>query len=704
MPRMPAARGYSAGFATVAPAPTPRIVQGPSVSRAVEGLGEAVRNIGADMIQTERRKTDEATDLAVREARQRDAEERQDTARRNRLDAGVKATVFELDAGDLKRELDQRLERGELDARQYESELQLKVDELRGKAQKSLAPDVELDFQAASATAWRKIQIDGRNTVRANGKRQAIAKLDEGREALTRLAVEDLPRALAAGAQLYAPDGPYSAQIGTDQAQKQGQAFRELATHAHFQRKVVESQNSWSGLGALEKSIAGNTDMEPRQQSGLLAAIATRRSALENRAAAAADRRDRQAERAWNEIQQIERDGVPIDPKWLAPKLTALKGTPLEAQATDLLRGVVESAGLGTKTLPEQDRAIQSLQADILANGNTPDRSRRLQKAVTIRDAQLADIRKDPWEASLRRMDIDAIPPIRTDSLEGLATSLAQRLELAPTIERRAGRAVSPLRPDEVEGVVGVLKALPIPQQSAWLGRMQSLVGPASMRAFAAQAKDKDNALGIAAALAAEDQSEAGRKVGQLYLAGRKAKTDKLVKVDERPEWGDEASIRKLVRGAFATPDAENDATEAALNVYLGMKAEGISPSYEAAVRATTGSITEHNGAKFVMPRGWDESRTKRAIGRIDQALIEQAAGTTEPLFLGGLRISAGNVAESIRQAKLRPYGNNRYRVQLGESFVTVDGNRPLIISLKEAAPAGSQPAARPVPEVRDVR
>ena len=113
MPRMPAARGYSAGFAVVGPAPTPRVVQGPSVARGVEAVGETVERIGADMQRRDDQRAQVAEAAAVQEARQRDAEARAQQAaaaaeqkRINRLKAANAATELELSVEAARGELD----------------------------------------------------------------------------------------------------------------------------------------------------------------------------------------------------------------------------------------------------------------------------------------------------------------------------------------------------------------------------------------------------------------------------------------------------------------------------------------------------------------------------------------------------------------------------------------------------------------------
>jgi len=683
VPRMPAARGYSAGFATVAPAPTPRIVQGPSVSRAVEGLGEAVRGIGADMIQTEQRRTGELQDAAAREARQQDAEQEQERRRTGRLKAANAALDLELSVADTRKDLDDKLATGELKAEEYEGRLQASINERQGQLRQALPAETHIDFDMAAQRASRQAQLGGKQALKAHAKREAVAELDKGREGMLRVAVTDLPRALAMADAMYAREGPYAKQIGIDQAQKQGQSVRELATRAHFQQRVANSQNDGRALAALRQEISANGTLDPGQQTALLTAIDGRTTVLDTKARIAIERHERKQDQAFKALQELDAQGLPLDAKFLAQTMATLKGSPLADAAAAMIKGSADTAGFGSRPVKEQDQIIMAEFAKARDSGVDPNSSKRLQRLVGIRNSTEAAVRQDPWRAANERGAIDQVPPIRLDSIEGMGASLGERMAMAPTVDVMAGRVVSPLRPDEASALAETIQALPVPERSKMLGALHQAVGPQRMQAIAEQIKAKDGVLGIAAAYQASGlQAPGGVNLGEMVLKGAEAVRTKTVKVDDAAGLAILQDVRKQIEGVYATPSATDAAAEAAMMMWAGAAADGRRLSAKEVVKLATGGVTEHNGQKLPMPYGWDERRTTRSIAAITPAHIQAQAGGNAPLWIGSQQILPEDVARMVPQAQLRSAGPDRYAIRIGDRLVTTDGRKPFTIAL----------------------
>lgn len=690
MPRMPAARGYTPGFQTVAPAPTPRIVQGPSVARAMEGFGQTVERIGADMQQTEDRRAAAAEEAAVREARQRDAEARAEQAaaaaeqkRINRLKAANAATELEMSVDAARGDLDDQLARGAIKPEAYQSKLQEFIGERQGKLRNSLDPSMHLDFDEAAKTPIRRAQLGTIRALSEHRKREAVAELDKARENVQRIAVKDLPRALAMGAQLYSREGPYAAQIGIDQAQKQGQAFRENATRVHFLGRVANSQNDARALSGLRGEISGNADLDPTQQAALIGQIDSRTSVLENKAIAAGERQARKQDQAYKAIQDLDAQGLPLSPAFVSQQMAILQGSPLAEAAAGLIKGAAATAAFGSKTVPQQNAIIEQAFAQARATGVDPASSKHIQKLVGIRNATEAAVKADPWRAANERGQLDAVPPLDMTSVGGMAQSLQARMAAAPIVDQMAGRTVSPLRPAEADGLAETINALPVPERTKMLGAIQTAIGPERMRAVAEQLKNKDGTLGIAAAYQALDmKTETGVNLGEIVLRGAEARKNKTVKIDEAAETGLEAQVRKAVEGAYATPGATNAAVEASMTIWAGLKADGRSVSPTEAVRIATGGVTEHNGQKIPMPYGWDDRRVKRSIASITPEYVQAQAGSDKPLWIGSQQMLPEDVARMIPRAQLRSAGPGRYAIRIGDNLVTTDGRRPFTIAL----------------------
>lgn len=281
---------------------------------------------------------------------------------------------------------------------------------------------------------------------------------------------------------------------------------------------------------------------------------------------------------------------------------------------------------------------------------------------------------------------IDDIPPVRLDSLEGAGESLTARMALAPTIDNAAGRPVSPLRPEEAAGLADALDALPIPERTRMLGAIQQAIGPDRMRAVSEQMKAKSSTLGAAALYQAQGlKTQTGANLGELVLKGADARKHKTVKVDERPEFGLEARIRKELDGAYATPKAVDAAVEATVNVWAGLAADGRTVDAKEAVKIATGGVMEHNGQKIPIPYGWDERKVKRSIASITPDVIRAQMGNLPALRDGsGHPLLPEDVAAVLPRAQLRSAGQDRYAIRVGDRLLTVDGRHAFALKLPD--------------------
>lgn len=691
MPRMPSR--YQAGNAVVEIAPTPRLVQGPST---VAGLGQAanaVMDVAGDAmnrnVAEQNAMERQRQQVMAADAREQAAEQK----RIGRIRAANSAVDFELQVGEARENLDDQLARGIIKPDAYEAEMTKFIGEAKGKLREGLDPDTHLDFDQAALRPERAAMIGTSKALKAHGKREAAAELDKGREGLLRVAVGDLPRALAMGDALYSREGPYAAQIGIDAAQKQGQSFKENATRAHFLRRIADGQNSGGALAQMRREIAGNADLDPTQQAALLGSIDSRSSVLENRGIAAADRSLRVQEQAFKALQDLDAQGLPMDAEFVSRTMSTLKGSPLAVSAAALVQGSAQTASFGAQPLAKQDQILQALYADARAKGVNPATSARIKKLDGIRDAQATAIKADPWQASLERGDLDGIPPIKVDSLAGVGQSLVERMALVPSVDRRAGHVVSPLRPEEADALGQALSALPVPERSKMLGGIQKALtdadpatGNARMRAVIAQLGVKDTTLASAALY----QAQGMPNESQLVLRGADARKNKTVKIDEAAGTGIEAQLDQALEGVYANPKSKEAAKEAALNIYAGKAADGKRVSVEEAIRIATGGVTEHNGQKIPMPFNWTERQVKRSIASITPEYLQTQPGGDKPIWLGTDRqMLPEDVARILPRAQLRsagsgPDGKPRYAVRIGETLLTTDGRKPFTITLPE--------------------
>ena len=605
-----------------------------------------------------------------------------------KLQAGNAVVRYELDSDLVLRQWDEKLARGEVDAGQYQDKVAADLRKL-GQNIASEVPELgRQQFEVGVRGAGAKNVMKVRDRVEKHVEGQRLGQLELGRENLLRLAVTDLPQALGMAKGMYGEAGPFAGIKGPEAAAKAGQAFKEQATRAHFTARVGQAQGSYQQLGALRKEIAANGDLDPMQQSAMLSSIDSRQQILENRATAGRERAERQAQAALTGLQTLADGGFPVSAAYASEVMAKLKGTGHEAAAREILSGVAETAGFGSKPVAEQDRIVQEMIADAAGTGVDPAQSKRLNKLIGIRDASARDFATNAWRAAADRGQIDAIPPLDSSSIGGLVQSLGDRLQLIDTVDQAAGRPVSPLQPEEVAGLSRMLGALAAPERAELLGEVHKTIGPQRMMALSAQLmKDDPTAAVVAAATANSIKTDAGESVGALILKGEEAIKGKRVKIDDMAGFGIQSEMREALGDAIASPAAADAAVSAAMKVWAAKAADGDSISYREALQAVTGKIVEHAGRKTLAPTGWTADEFERAIEALDAPTLAAATGN-QPLFVAGQPVDAESLAKQLDKLALKQGSNDRYALQLGQNLVTDEARRPVYIRLDKPGPA----------------
>ncbi|MGE0311379.1 MAG: hypothetical protein AB7P21_07140 [Lautropia sp.] len=688
MPRMPVSNGYTPGFATIQ-APTggiPGSIGGPSAAGALARGAEQIGNLAVDFRDTRDRANQQRDDLAAQQAetaaRERqqaiDAQLREDAAEKKRigrLQAANASTLFELDANQKTESLREQLATGALSKDQFLDQQKHELDKLQGEYRAKLDPAFHMDFDLATVKPQRAAMLAGFRVLKDHQRDEVKAEISKSTEGLMRMSMHNLDRGLNYAELLFAPDGDVAKTLGVDEAQKQGQAFREQATHAYFQKQVVDQRSNPRALSALEKAISANGDLDPKQQTGLIASIESRRSVLENQAIAAQARRERAQESAFKELQTLTEQGFPIKPGVIERTLSTLKGSPMEGAAADLIKGSVDTVRITGKPLAEQERILQELHAQARREGVDKAELARIGRLTQAVKSTAAAYRDDPLLAANQHGQIDAIAPLKLDSLQDLGASLSERMSQLPIVEAITGRRISPLRPAEAASLADMLPKLPIPDQVAMIGAMREAIGNERMLAVSSQLKSKNDALGIVAAYEAEGRkTKDGMHLGELYLRGAQAIKDGTFKVDERALVGQRAELAAKIGDAFTTPAAKDAAIDATLKTLAGLNASGKSTSPDEALRIATGGIGELNGSKFPLPYGWTEGEVKRSIASVDpQHLVGEARGPGQ-LSIAGEKVSEEDLAKQLPRAQLRSAGQDQYAVLIGGKMVMNNG------------------------------
>ena len=183
--------------------------------------------------------------------------------------------------------------------------------------------------------------------------------------------------------------GP-SAGWNPSQIENNVNTFREKAYATKAYSLVNGARNSMADLNKVESMLNSEefAALDPQRRAVLLNTTAGYKTALEQRAVAAAQRaeiaaarRDRQAAGVLAEVQQLSTQGKKLDPQYLAGAASAMQGTPYEAA----FQAAVAQAPAGTAFAMQSLRDQREMLDGLLAEGNrigwTPTRQDMYDKA-----------------------------------------------------------------------------------------------------------------------------------------------------------------------------------------------------------------------------------------------------------------------------------------------------------------------------------
>jgi hypothetical protein len=688
----------NAGFRVPGAAPTPRVDRQPSLGEGLAEVGRAGMQVADQMLRESARQLAEDTAAMQDERREQNAAIRQEIAeiraerrRAAELDSAQRAEQARQAMQAAHDQVAEQFRAGDLDEVGFIGQFRSAIDDERQRALKGADPAFAPMIERALVGAEREVQRKAAGTVVAVTKDRRKAKVVELSELLQRDAVSDPAAAIVRNDALL--DGEVGTLGQADVATRKA-TFREQAWRSHFTRAIEDNRDNPAALNALRGRISGTQALDPNQQTALLTSIDTRQTLLENRGRAAAEASDRRAQQAFTALQSLDAQGLPIDPGFLSATMARLKGTPLEEAARAIASGSAASAKFGSLSVREQDAVLADEYAKAAKAGVDPARSAHLAKLRGIRNASEAAYKADPWQAGVERGQIEPPAPLDLSDPNKAMESFTARMAQAPTIDRLAGRQVSPLKPDEARQLGDMLDRMPIPERTRFLGGIGKVIGGRRLEDLSRQLGAKNNELGIAAAMEAHQfRTQSGRSVAELYLEGADAiKTDR-VKLGTTEAQTMRADVYDRIGDAYTSPAAREAAVDVAMKLWAREAVAGKSLSAGEAVRMSTGGIMEIAGHKTPMPYGWTEDEVRWAINRIDGAAIAAAAGTTAqpgaPLKgnetrvrVGDSLMTASELAAQIQSVQLRSAGSNRYVLQVGNQIVTREDRTPFTISL----------------------
>lgn len=675
----------NAGQAIPGRAPTVQIAEhGMSSARALERLGATGMQVATQM---------QADHLAAEQHQQR-AEERE-------RDAAAKAAAsFNLADGrrrlrESAREIGERVIGAGLSEREADSAWQGGTRELLNQSTKDLPPELQrhvADVLRVDADELRGTVLGG--ALRQRRRDETRAGLLGTVELMERDAMVDRPRAVERVRTMLENLGA-DAGLSLSEQTQQLQAFRERTAYNVGRTLVRGAAADLDGLRAIEQRIGGDefADLSPEARERLDMQITSAKQTLQHereraatRAAAAGERRLKQAEHAAGALRELIDGGALPDEGFLAEVQQATAGTPWAAVARSALSHGADRAGFAQLPPSRQRERMLALRTQANTAGSNPQVEKRLADYERIAAATERDVEADALGWGVRRRLADGVEPLRFDSLDDLAAQLGSRREAATTIASHlGGKPVSPLFAPEAREAARMLAELPRAQQRSAVEMLARNLDAGQAGALARQLGGNDESLGLAM-FAAVGAPRGGKDVADLILRGADARKAGRVRKagDDGMAAADHQRIaRELAEVSWPTAQARDTAVKAAQLVYDGLRdASGGSASPREAITLATGGLGAWGGRKVPMPPGWTENRFKAALREVDAVTL--AGQMRGPVFVGESEIRAEDLAKAFGAATLVPVGPARYAIDTGGALVVDAQRRPWIFTLRD--------------------
>lgn len=670
------------GFGEVVAQPTPYVDTSPQARGA--GVGQAVYRVAADMQQA--RNAEDRAQAAARDA----------ADRAQALDA-LNATQDHLIADRV--DLVEGIRTGAVDKREAAKEWQRRYSERIAGALENVPQAHRSTVQRGLDHRAAVLDRDVAKAVLQRDQSDTAASINSTLEHAQRLYRTDPIRAEGLVAGSLVELGP-AAGLTPEQIGKQRQAWRENAQYATAYEAVSAGRDSAQALTDAEEVVKRMDALDPRRRAELLDRATMFRVAQENRAEAAARRRDaeaeqrlRVAEHSFNAFQVLADKGTAMDPDYVDATLGQVAGTPYESAIRGLAQQAREAGGLASRSPAELQAAIQGLDTLIAQQGRSPALDARRTQVEKVLSATLHDAKEDPLGAALERGRLTSIVPIDLTSPQGLAATMGERLKQTELVSQWLGRPVSPLRDDEARQVLGVLSMAGPKAQAESLASLSSQLTPDTVGAVADQISKDNKAFGIALKIGA-GRTSAGRQVMELALLGAQALRDKTVKKDDEALAGWRAQLAEQVRGTLGSDEAESEVMDAAYYVMAAQQIDsardpaftrGFGSSAEDALAMVAGRPLQRAGTKTLLPRGMNEDQ-------FDDAMQGAAAMQVKDLTPTGKVYLRGQELDFATQVLPRLYTYGLQRDKLGR-FIPVSRNAVFTLD-----PGGTLPLAIRVP------
>jgi hypothetical protein len=391
------------------------------------------------------------------------------------------------------------------------------------------------------------------------------------------------------------------------------------------------------------------------------------------------------------EVARLIDDNIPVPAASIDEAITVAKTAGKDALAYRLGVGKVKarlSFEHKADTPAEMQDDINALSAKITKASDHPKPEDVIARdhLVSLRDKATTALSNDPlsWAAGAWAIDI---PPLDWDD----PAKLGRRLQVARTVSKRTGAALSPLTDEEASALKVEMDHGPSGQVGV-LDRIRKF-GPQGAVAVARQIAPDNDGFRVAAGLVTLPNASLARDAARDAIIGGdalKATPDIFKEPIARSSFADRAApAMKLL-----PPEMRSGVYAAAKNIYAARRSRSGATDWDgdewnAAVDAAMGGsgsgdskrggIGEWRGVPTVLPYGWTQDQLETTISRADDAKL-WIAGHGAPVWSNGQPVRA----EALKKMKMVAVGDGVYQFSDGNGFVSKSGGGPFQINVRE--------------------
>jgi len=299
---------------------------------------------------------------------------------------------------------------------------------------------------------------------------------------------------------------------------------------------------------------------------------------------------------------------------------------------------------------------------------------------------------------------VGVVNPIDFNDTNSVSSEIPNRMRAAKLMADQFGSPVKLLTKSESESLTASLKQSSPKQKSELFGNLYASSGQSMIayRSVMAQIAPDDPVTAIAGEYAGKGYQDAtgkGKSVSDLIVAGQAILSPNR-KEDGKPDKGSlipmpsEKDMRSqfddYTREAFSGyPQARSDHYQAARAIYAKLSADTgdkdtsvlDSDRWEKSMKLATGGVEKYNGARVVMPYGYEKSQFKDEISRRIDAVA--------PILPEKVTTS------KLKDLPLQSYGDGKYVFRVGDDILGDKDGKPIVIDFNTQAPPKPAPMTK---------